>query len=38
MHDKLKIRPAIEWVEPESLEKSTRKTPIFERRYEEKEA
>lgn len=34
MHDQLKIRPGIEWVEPGTLEKSTRKTPVFEKRYE----
>jgi phenylacetate-CoA ligase len=33
-HDQLKIRPSIEWVEPGTLEKSTRKTPVFEKRYE----
>lgn len=33
-HDQLKIRPSIEWVEPNALEKSTRKTPVFEKRYE----
>lgn len=35
-HDKLKIRPAIEWVAPGQLEKSQRKTPVFEKRYERK--
>ena len=34
MHDQLKIRPVIEWTAPGSLEKSTRKTPLFEKRYE----
>ena len=34
-HDQLKIRPLISWVEPGSLEKSTRKTPLFEKNYEE---
>lgn len=33
-HDKLKIRPVIEWVGPGQLDKSLRKTPIFEKRYE----
>jgi phenylacetate-CoA ligase len=33
-HDQLKIRPSIEWVTPGKLEKSTRKTPVFEKRYE----
>lgn len=35
-HDKLKIRPVIEWVSPGALEKSQRKTPVFEKRYETK--
>ena len=35
-HDKLKIRPSIEWVGPGQLEKSQRKTPVFEKRYEKK--
>ena len=35
-HDRLKIRPVIEWVGPGQLEKSTRKTPIFEKRFETK--
>ena len=34
-HDQLKIRPSIEWVAPGALEKSTRKTPVFEKKYEE---
>jgi phenylacetate-CoA ligase len=34
IHDKLKIRPRIRWVASGQLEKSTRKTPIFERHYE----
>ncbi|MCB2189984.1 MAG: AMP-binding protein [Deltaproteobacteria bacterium] len=33
-HDQLKIRPVIQWAEPGSLEKSTRKTPLFEKNYE----
>ncbi len=36
LHDRLKIRPEIEWVSPGALEKSTRKTPIFEKSYEKK--
>lgn len=35
-HDKLKIRPTIEWVGPGQLEKPPRKTPVFEKRYEKK--
>ena len=34
LHNWLKIRPVIEWVGPGSLERSPRKTPIFERNYE----
>ena len=34
MHDRLKIRPTITWVSPGDLEKSTRKTPVFEKLYE----
>jgi phenylacetate-CoA ligase len=36
LHSKLKIRPQIHFVEPGSLPKETRKTPIFEKRYEQK--
>lgn len=36
LHNKLKIRPAIEWVRPGTLERSTRKTSLFEKRYETK--
>ena len=36
LHDKVKIRPEIEFVEPGALPKETRKTPIFEKRYEKK--
>lgn len=36
LHNRLKIRPVIEWVPPGSLEKSTRKTSIFEKKYEKK--
>jgi phenylacetate-CoA ligase len=34
LHNWLKIRPVIEWVRPNSLERSPRKTPVFERKYE----
>jgi len=34
IHDRLRISPLIEWVGPGSLEKSTRKTPVFEKTYE----
>jgi phenylacetate-CoA ligase len=34
LHDQIKIRPQIQWVQPGTLEKSTRKTPIFEKTYE----
>lgn len=33
-HRRLKIRPSIDWVAPGQLEKSTRKTPLFEKLYE----
>jgi len=33
IHEKLKLRPIIDWVAPNSLEKSNRKTPIFEKRF-----
>jgi len=33
LHDQLKIRPEIVWVDPGTLEKSTRKTHIFEKAY-----
>ncbi len=36
LHDRCKIRPQIEWVQPGSLEKSTRKTPVFEKNYEKR--
>lgn len=34
IHNQLKIRPTIEWVLAGKLEKSTRKTPLFEKTYE----
>jgi len=33
LHERLKIRPVITWVEPGTLEKTTRKTPVFEKAY-----
>jgi phenylacetate-CoA ligase len=33
LHDSLKVRPAIEWVRPGSLEKAMRKAVLFEKRY-----
>ncbi len=36
LHDQCKIRPQIEWVQPGSLGKSTRKTPVFEKNYEKR--
>ena len=33
LHDKIKIRPVIEFVEPGTLPRETRKTPIFDRQY-----
>lgn len=35
LHTRLKIRPAIQWVGAGSLEKSTRKTPVFEKKFEQ---
>ena len=35
LHDKIKIRPEIEFVAPGTLPKETRKTPIFEKQYEQ---
>ena len=35
LHDSIKIRPDIEFVGPEGLPKETRKTPLFEKTYEE---
>lgn len=34
MHDALKIRPEIQWIEPLSLERSTHKTRFIEKAYE----
>ena len=34
LHDGIKIRPDIEFVGPEELPKETRKTPLFEKTYE----
>jgi phenylacetate-CoA ligase len=34
LHNKIKIRPVIEFVEPGSLPQETRKTPIFEKKYD----
>ena len=36
LHNKIKIRPEIEFVEPGALPKETRKTPVFEKKYERK--
>ena len=36
LHNKLKIRPEIIFVEPGALPKETRKTPVFEKTYEQK--
>lgn len=33
LHDRLKIRPEVQFVAPGSLPKETRKTPIFEKKY-----
>ncbi len=36
LHNAIKIRPEIEFVEPGALPKETRKTPVFEKKYEKK--
>jgi phenylacetate-CoA ligase len=36
LHEKIKLRPEIELVPPGELPKETRKTPLFEKRYETK--
>ena len=36
LHDEIKVRPEITFVEPGDLPKETRKTPIFEKTYEKK--
>jgi phenylacetate-CoA ligase len=33
IHNRIKIRPVIEFVEPESLPRETRKTQVFEKKY-----
>jgi phenylacetate-CoA ligase len=33
MHDALKIRPAIEWLAPGTLDRSVHKTQVFEKTY-----
>jgi len=35
LHNQLKIRPEVEFVKPGTLPKETRKTPVFEKKYEE---
>jgi hypothetical protein len=34
MHQAVKIRPQIEWIEPMSLERSDKKTQYIEKLYE----
>ena len=34
LHDQIKIRPEIQLVPPGTLPKETRKTPVFEKKYE----
>ncbi len=36
MHHLLKIRPAISWLKPNTLERATKKTPLLEKRYEKR--
>jgi len=35
MHRLLKIRPAVEWLKPNTLERSSKKTQFLEKTYEE---
>jgi len=35
LHDQIKIRPEIQFVSPGALPKETRKTPVFEKNYED---
>ena len=35
LHDQIKIRPEIQLVPPGTLPKETRKTPVFEKKYED---
>jgi len=36
MHSDVKIRPAITWLEPNSLERATKKTQLLEKAYDQK--
>jgi phenylacetate-CoA ligase len=36
MHKDLKVRPAIRWVDPNTLERATKKTQLLERLYDER--
>jgi phenylacetate-CoA ligase len=36
MHSKIRVRPRIEWIPPNSLERSTHKTQFIEKAYEKK--
>lgn len=36
MHTKLKFRPRIQWLQPQTLERFTQKTKLFEKAYEKK--
>jgi phenylacetate-CoA ligase len=35
MHNDVKVRPAITWLEPDTLERATKKTQLIEKLYEE---
>jgi len=35
LHNSIKIRPEIKFVEPGSLPRETRKTPVFEKAYQD---
>jgi phenylacetate-CoA ligase len=34
MHKDVKVRPAITWLEPDSLERATKKTQLLEKHYD----
>jgi phenylacetate-CoA ligase len=36
LHNRIKIRPEIEFVEPGAFPKETRKTPVFEKKFQQK--
>ena len=36
MHKDVKVRPAISWLEPDTLERATKKTQLLEKHYDTK--